>query len=136
MQEYSTSKPLYTHVYVHKHEARVAESDVCPCEKEEWLILFGIGRLKLIAQPEPPLVLQLKPHHCLTESTAVWADYAQSRPYVSEKRANNINKRINLSMGFQSHTEESLKHRVLKIYICTNVNSSLVLQMYITPTAT
>lgn len=59
---------------------KVTESDVCPSEKKEWLILFGIGCLELIAQPKPPLILQLKPHHCLTEGTAVWADYTQSRP--------------------------------------------------------
>lgn len=68
-----------------KVRARVTESDVCPCEKEQWLILFCIGCLKLVTQPETPLVLQLKPHHCLTESTAVWADYAQSCPYASEQ---------------------------------------------------
>lgn len=81
---------------------------MCPCEKEEWLILFGISRLKLIAQTEPPLVFQLQPHDCLTQSTAVWADYAQSCPYVSERWA--IKTKTKILVVLQSHTEESLKH--------------------------
>lgn len=55
-------------------------------EEEEGLVLFGVGRLELIAQAEPPLILQLQTHHRLTQGAAVGADHTQSGPWERRRR--------------------------------------------------
>lgn len=50
-----------------------------PGEEEERSVLLGVGGLELIAEPEPPLLLQLQPAHRLPQRASIHADDAQSR---------------------------------------------------------
>lgn len=56
-------------------------SNVFPCQKEERSVLLGIGCLEFIAEPEPPLLLELQPAHRLPEGASICTDDTQSRPY-------------------------------------------------------
>lgn len=60
------------------------ESYVFSCEEKERLVLFGIGRLKLVAETKPPLVLQLQPNYSLAQRAPVGTDHTQSCPCTSK----------------------------------------------------
>ena len=48
-------------------------------QEEERPVLFGVGGLEFIAEPEPPLLLQLQPAHRLPQRAAIRADHTQGR---------------------------------------------------------
>lgn len=50
-------------------------------QKEERSVLLGIGCLEFIAEPEPPLLLELQPAHRLPEGASICTDDTQSRTY-------------------------------------------------------
>lgn len=53
-------------------------SNVAAGQKVEGPVLAAVGRLKLVAQAELPLVLQLQPDDGLTQGASVLADHAES----------------------------------------------------------
>lgn len=53
-------------------------SDVFSRQKKERSVLPGIGSLKLVAEPEPPLLLELQPAHRLPQGAAISANDTQS----------------------------------------------------------
>lgn len=52
-----------------------------PGQEEERSVLLGVGSLEFIAEPEPPLLLQLQPAHRLPQGATICTDDTQSRTY-------------------------------------------------------
>lgn len=61
-------------------------SDVFSRQKKERAVLPGIGSLKLVAEPEPPLLLELQPAHRLPQGAAIGANDTQSGACSREGR--------------------------------------------------
>lgn len=66
----------------------VFPSDVFPSQKEERSVLPGVGSLKLVAEPEPPLLLELQPAHRLPQRAAIGTDDAQCGTCIKPEREN------------------------------------------------
>lgn len=57
-----------------------------PSQKEERSVLLGVGSLEFVAEPEPPLLLELQPAHRLPQGTTICTDDTQSRTYRKADR--------------------------------------------------
>ena len=62
-------------------------------QKVEGPVLTAVGRLKLIAQPELPLVLQLQSDDGLTQRTSVLADHTEGGTCGHDRGQKQIRKR-------------------------------------------
>lgn len=62
------------------------QSYVFSGQKEEWSVLLGVGCLEFVAEPEPPLLLELQPAHCLPQGATICTDDTQSRTYREADR--------------------------------------------------
>lgn len=73
-------------------------------QEEERSVLFGVGGLKFVAEPEPPLLLQLQPAHRLPQRATICTDDTQSRTYrEADKRERdrdfNYDAEIKITLG-------------------------------------
>lgn len=72
-------------------------SDVFSRQKKERSVLPGIGSLKLVAEPEPPLLLELQPAHRLPQGAAISANDTQSGTCSREGRWEGTRMKTNVS---------------------------------------
>lgn len=85
------------------------QSDVFSCQEEERSILFGVGSLEFITEPEPPLLLQFQPAHRLPQRATISTDDTQSRTYRRQRDRN---------CNYDTQGKVSLGCHILYIFHC------------------
>lgn len=61
-------------------------------QKKERPVLPGVGRLELVAEPEPPLLLELQPTHRLPQGATISADHTQGGACIGPEGRSSVTK--------------------------------------------